>query len=222
MFSIIEHMKTNQPGDRCALISNDTIFHQPDTRELLEKHGAQLEMFKTIKALSDELSKYVWDAIKTAWDAERLQIETALNQQKDKLVEQILPLLPISKMSSSIWKSVREIKKFGISALRSVFTELPESSHQQPNVPQYERPDGSTVAISAHATAIVNAVVETHNFGMFAWLFGRGENIEETAITKDETFPQTLKLSITATVQNRTVGDFNVTGVEVENSGGLA
>jgi hypothetical protein len=39
LFSITDHMKTAQEGDRCTLVSEDGIFHKAKTRKLLENAG---------------------------------------------------------------------------------------------------------------------------------------------------------------------------------------
>ena len=96
LFSVLDHMKTADDGDRCAIVSNDKIFHAAETRKLVQLTGNRLETFKKVSALFDDLYNHVWDATRTAWRAEMSQIEVALNADKDNLLQQIFPLLKAS------------------------------------------------------------------------------------------------------------------------------
>ncbi len=39
LFSIIEHMKSADKGDRCAFISKDAVFHKAEVRAMLKDAG---------------------------------------------------------------------------------------------------------------------------------------------------------------------------------------
>jgi hypothetical protein len=215
LFSVLDHMKTADDGDRCALISNDKIFHAAETRKLVQLTGNKLETFKKVSALFDDLYNHVWDATRTAWHAEMSQIEAALNADKDNLSQQIFPLLKASDVGQRIWKRAKEVTGFSVSEFRYVLTELPESEHRPPHAETYSRPEGSEVKISAKAFAQIEAVVETTNWlGLFA--FQGMQPPDATPKIENATFTETLNVSLTGTVRIGVIGDFKVTSVEAE------
>jgi hypothetical protein len=71
LLSVLDHMKTADDGDRCALISNDKIFHAAETRKLVQLTGNRLETFKKVSALFDDLYNHVWDATRSSRPAWR-------------------------------------------------------------------------------------------------------------------------------------------------------
>ena len=125
LFAIAAHMKTADKHARYALISNDGVFQKKGCREFLEMAGVKLEMFRNVDVLFRDLFDHVWAAVRAGWDAEMKQVEVSLNEQKDALQAQIVPLLNVSKMGGSLWKTTVELKQFDIVEFRDVKTELP-------------------------------------------------------------------------------------------------
>ena len=199
LFPVLDHIRAfRMGGDRCALISNDKIFHAAETRKLVQLTGNKLETFKKVSAF-DDLYNHVWDATRTAWHAEMSQIEAALNADKDNLLQQIFPLLKASDVGQRIWKRAKEVTGFSVSKFRYVLTELPESEHRPPHAETYSRPEGSEVKISAKAFTQIEAVVETTNWlGLFA--FQGMQPPDDTPKIENATFTETLNVSLTGTV----------------------
>jgi len=215
LFTVLHHMKTATDGERCALISNDKIFHAAETHKLVQLTGTKLETFKKVSELFDDLYNHVWDATRTAWHVEMNQVEASLNADKEGLAKQIREILPTSDVGRRIWSRVKEVTGFSVTAFRYVFTELPESEHRPPHAETYNRPDGSEVKISAKAFTQIAAIVETTNwFGAFA--IGIQPQPGPTIKTEDATLTETLNVSITGTVNNGVVGEFKVTSVEAD------
>jgi hypothetical protein len=215
LFSVLDHMKTADDADRCALISNDKIFHAAETRKLVQLTGNKLETFKKVSTLFDDLYNHVWDATRTAWHAEMSQIEASLNAQKDDLSKQIFPFVKASDVGQGIWKRAKEITASSVTEFRYVLTELPESEHRPPHAETYSRPDGSEVKISAKAFTQIEAAVETTNWlGLFA--FQGMQPPDATPKMENATFTETLNLSLTGTVRTGVIGNFKVTSVEAE------
>lgn len=213
LFSIIEHLKTAQKEDRCAFISSDGVFHKAEMRKLLGQHEVPLEVFKTVSDLFDDLYSHIWEATRTAWDAERQQIETSLNEQKDKLALQIFPLLTASEVGRGLSNRTKDITGFAVSGFRFVMTELPEPECRPPHTEAYRRPGGSTVKISARASTQIDAIVETVSwYGMF--LPADLPQPDPTPKIEEKTFHEDLNVSLVGTVQNGIIGDFQVTAVE--------
>jgi hypothetical protein len=212
LFSILDHVTTAPIGERCALVTADKIFHAAETRKLI---SGRLEVFKTVKDLFEDLFNHIWAATRSAWDAEMKQVEANLNAERGELAKQIREILPASEVGQRIWKSVMDVTGFSICEFRYVFTQLPESQHRPPNVPEYKRPDGSEVKISARTTAQINAIVETTNWlGLFVFQGIQPQSAEPKA--ESAVLTENLNVSITGTVRNGVVGDFNVTGIEPE------
>lgn len=218
LFSIIDHMKTARGDDRCGLVSTDGVFQKAETRKVMERRGVKLEVFKNARAVFDELWSHVWGATRTAWDAEIQQIETSLNLQKEHLAEKVLSLISKSGLEQRIWKRAREIKRFRLTGFSLVRTELPESEHRPPNSASYARPEGSAVSISARAATEIDAVVEAFDWYSFILLgvkpLGSGEALPEPRI-EDAQLSEALNVSLTGTVHNGVIADFEVSGVDL-------
>lgn len=217
LFSIIEHMKTAKDGERCALVSEDGIFHKAETRKIFENSGVKLQLFRSRRAVFDDLYDHVWSVIRTAWQAEMNQVEVSLNEQKDQLTEQIRSLVTASGVGRSIGKQAKEIKGFKVTEFRFVRTELPEMEHRPPSAQTYARPDGSSVSISARASTQIDAVVETLNWFAMSFLIGRTLPPDEPApppTLEDAQLHEDLNVSLTGTVHDGVMGDFQVIGVE--------
>jgi hypothetical protein len=217
LFSIIDHMKTAQEGDRCALVSEDGIFHKAETRKLLENAGVKLQLFKNVRTLFNDLWDHVWEAIRTPWRAEIRQVGDSLNEQKDQLAEKIFPLLVASELGRNISKRAKEIKGFRVTEFRSAETELPASEHLPPDAATYARPEGSTVSISARASTQIDAVVETLNWFSLGFLIGQPRAPDEPPPApkiEDAQLSEALNVSLNGTVRNGVIGDFEVTDVE--------
>jgi hypothetical protein len=190
LFSVLDHMKTAPEGDRCAIISNDKMFHAAETRNLV----------------------HIWDATRAGWQAEMAQIEASLNADKEELSRQIQAILPASEVGHQIWGRVKEVTGFSVTEFRYVLTEMPESQHRPPQAETYKRPDGDEVKISAKALTKIDAIVETTN-----WLGAFAIGIQQPPITtktETTTLTETLNVSITGTVRDGIVGDFKVTSVD--------
>jgi|SRR5207249_7890860 len=202
---------------RCALLSEDGIFHKAATRTMMENSGVKLQLYKNARAVFEDLYNHVWGVIRAAWQAEMDQVEASLNEQKDQLSEQIRSLLPASEVGQSIWKRAKEIKGFTVTKFQFVRTDLPEKENLPPNATTYTRPDGSTVSISARASTQIDAVVETLNWFSMSFLIGRTPPTEEPVpppTTEDTQLHEDLNVSMAGTVRNGVIGDFQVTAVE--------
>lgn len=231
LFSVLDHMKTASESERCALISNDDVFHKSETRKLLDLNGIKLQTFKNVSDLFDDLYDHVWEATRTAWHAEMQQIEASLKAQKEELAMQIFPLLTLSEVGESSWKRAKKITGFTVIEFRNVLTELPESEHRPPRATTYMRPDGSEIKISARASVQIEAIVETTNWsGLVAALEAtleqqgiaefQGINPQPApeAKTENAAFHESLNVSLTGTVRDGAIGDFTVTGVEISRT----
>ena len=95
------------------------------------------------------------------------QVEVLLNEQKERLGEQIRPLLVPSQVGAT------EIKELTVTRFRFVNTDLPARENRPPDAASYSRPDGSTVSISALASTQIEAAVETFNLLSWYSLIGR-------------------------------------------------
>jgi hypothetical protein len=214
LFAVAAHMTTADRDARCAFISNDGVFQKKGCLDFLEQADVKLEMFRSVDSLFRDLFDHVWTAVRTGWDVEMKQVEKSLNEQKDALQAQIAPLLDISKMGRSIWKTVIELKQFDIVQFTDVKTELPATDHRPPNAAEYKRPEGSRVQISARANANVIALTEDWNiFGLFG---GYGKQEQGPARTiETNAYSESINVSIDGTVANGVVGDFKVTNADV-------
>lgn len=217
LFSIVEHMRTAQEADRCALVSADGVFHKAETRRVLERAGVRLQLFKNVRSLFDDLFSHVWEAVRTAWRAEMQQVETSLNEQKEQLSKQILPLLKPSDVGGGIGGVVKEIVGISIREFSLAQTELPESEHRPPNAQAYTRPEGSSVSLSARASMEIDAVVEKFNWFSLGLLVGQRPPLEEPPpppAMEENRLHETVTVSFTGNVQNGVIGNFRVIGVE--------
>jgi hypothetical protein len=214
LFAIASHMKTADRDERCALISNDGVFQGNGCRDFPKMADVKLEMFRSVDVLFRDLFDHVWAAVRAGWDEEMKQVEVSLNQQKEVLQAQIVPLLNISKMGGSMWKTTIELKEFEIVEFRDVKTELPPTDHRPPNTAAYKRPDGSRVQVSARASA--NVVALTENWNLLGLFSGYGkQGPEPTKTIETNAFSESINLSIDGTVSNGVVGNFKVTAAEV-------
>ena len=214
LFAVASHTKTADRDERCALISNDGVFQKKGCRDFLERAEVKLEVFRSVDILFRDLFDHVWAAVRAGWDEEMKQVEDSLNQQKEALQAQIVPLLNVSKMGGSMWKTTIELKQLEIVEFRDVKTELPPTDHRPPNTAVYKRPDGSRVQISARASA--NVVALTENWNLLGLFSGYGKQAPEPSKTiETSAFSESINLSIDGTVTNGVVGDFKVTAADV-------
>jgi hypothetical protein len=216
LFSIIEHAKMSKEGERCAFVSADAIFHTAEVKKLLATEAPNLEVFKSVESVADDLWGFVFGVLRSSWEAEMKQVEDSLNAQKEQLAEQISPLLPISDLGRGSYKNVRAILSMSIKDFSLVKTELPPSEQRPPSALEYHRPDGSSVEISAQASIDFRVMAESYN--LFASFLLAGQDytpdpappkLEETTIW------DRLKVSLIGTVMGGVVGEFQVTSVEV-------
>lgn len=215
LFSVIEHLKGKSAG-RNGFVTNDAIFHQTKTQELIAEHGATLEMFRSLDVLFDDLYDNIWDVIKSEWHNELEQINRELNAQKAALGGQILPLLRVSELAAG-YKSVKELKSLTVEAFAYARTALPSVEYRPPSVATYTRPEGSTVEITAVATVQAGVIVEQYSF--LDALLNTGPKqpqVTPDARVEEMTLSARLKVSITGIMRNARVTDFNVTDVQVE------
>jgi hypothetical protein len=212
LFSVAKHMQTAGEGDRCALISNDDIFHKEGARELLKAAGVKLEMFRKVSDLFNDLFEHVMTAIRTEWDAETNQIQASLNEQKEQMTMDIQKLLSLADIGRGLWKRTLELKTFKISEFSMVKTELPDYDYRPPHAAEYKRPEGSEVSISARATTVSDIVAETINF--INIINGTQSEDESPKMTENLTVNDTLAITLKGTVSGGKIGDFKVLSVE--------
>lgn len=161
----------------------------------------KLEIFRNVDGLFRDLFDHVWSAVRAGWGEEMKQVKVSLNQQKDVLQRQIVPLLNVSKMGGRMWKTTIELKEFEIVDFRDVKTEPPPTDHRPPNTAVYKRPDGSRVQISARASA--NVVALTENWNLLGLFSGYGkQELESTKTIETNAFNESINLSIDGTVSN--------------------
>jgi len=219
LLSVLDHMKTAAATDRCAIITADKVFQKAATKKLIQSKGCKLELFKKVGDLFSDLFSHVWDATRTAWYDEMKQIEASLNEQKDDLSQKIFASLQASEVGPAIWKRAKEVTDFTITQFLSILTELPETEHRPPNADTYKRPEGSDVKISAKVFSRTEAIVEAVNWSNLFLLSGVQSGIQPVVDTtpklEDASFHETLNVSLTGTVKNGVIGDFQVTGVEL-------
>lgn len=218
LFSIMDHIKQEggQVG-RCAFVTNDGVFHKPEMLALLKEHKVEIEMFKTAKAVFDDILPFISKPIGDEWMSEIKQIETSLNKIKDDLASQILPMLTPSDVGRRFWQTAKEIKTFNISRIYSVQTELPDSKYLPPDAPTYSRPEDDEVKISAKCDVVIGALVESYPImDAFARQYEQSEDQPPTAKIEDAILRETLNISLTGKVKDDVVQDFQVTAVQVE------
>jgi hypothetical protein len=143
------------------------------------------------------------------------QVEASLNAQKGNISQKIFAALQASEVGAASWKRAKEITGFSITEFLSILTELPELKHRPPSAETYKRPDGSPVKISAKAVSRTEAIVEAFNWSNLFAIPGMQPAIDTAAKMEEATFAETLNVSLTGTVQNGVIGDFQVTGVEL-------
>jgi PIN domain len=218
LFSIIDHIKEeSEEIGRCAFVTNDGVFHKPEMIALLKEHKVELEMFKTAKAVFDDIVPFVSKSIGDEWTEEMKQIDVRLNKIKEELGTQILPLLNPSDVRRDFWQTGKEIKTFSVKNFYSVQTELPDSKYMPPDSPIYERPEGDEVKISAKCNVVINAIVETYPIlEVFARQDEKLEDQPISAKIEEAILRPTLNISLTGKVHDHVVGDFKVTSVQVE------
>jgi hypothetical protein len=198
LFSIAKHMRTAGKDDRCAFLSNDSVFHRAGVRDLLQEAGVKVEMFRKTKDLFDDLLEHVRAAIRVAWQAEMDQVEASLNAQKNKLTSQISRLVTPSDVGRGTWKHTLEIKDFKIAEFYRAITELPESEYLPPRAAEFKRPEGSEVSISARASTVSEVLAESFNF--YGLMAGDYEVDESARVTETLTVKDTLSISLRGTI----------------------
>jgi hypothetical protein len=215
LFSILEHTKSAGAEDRCAFVTDDGVFHRPAMRDFLVGEKSTLEIVKPGKSLWEQVWEHVWGAIRTEWDRENTQVREDLENQKEQLAVQILPMLPVSELGRSAWKNVKEVTALSVREISLVRTELPDSDYRPPSAESYTRPDGSTVNISAKVDVDINAVAESYNIlNLFLAQDDRGE-IPPTPKSEQVTLHESLNVSLVGTSQGAVIGSFLVTEVQM-------
>jgi hypothetical protein len=212
LLSILGHMKSATPGERCAFVTSDGVFSKTETKELIESQGVKLEILKSVRALWEDSFNHFWPEIREKWHEEEKQIETELNQWKEDLAKQIVALLNTSDLGEQLWITAKVKKELAIKEFTMVSIELPDSAQRPPHAP-YHRREGEKVKISARATVEMDAVVERVN-----WLtvFGNlgSESIQEPPQFEQKTLSETLNVSLLGEVVEGSIRKIEVTGVE--------
>jgi len=84
-FSILAHIKSVSAEDRCIFVSADGIFHPSELEPLLSGEAPKLEMYKSLKLLSEHLLEFVRGELRAESDKESLDIVHALTAEKDAI-----------------------------------------------------------------------------------------------------------------------------------------
>jgi hypothetical protein len=213
LFSILKHIKTAAPEDRCVFVSADGIFHSTELAQLLAG-PPKLEMVKSLTALSDHLWEFVSGELRTEWDKEANQVEQDLTVQKELIAGQLLPLLSLSEVGRGTWKTVLQVINLQIKEFRYVRTELPESQYRPPWT-HYQRPEGETVKISTVAAIDFKAMARAIDL-FSAFLAAGQDTTPEPPKIEETSFSQNFNLSISGTVRKGKITDFKVVGIEPE------
>jgi hypothetical protein len=212
LFSIMEHMKSANKHDRCVFISKDAVFHKVEVRKMLADAGLVLDFFKTTGELFKDLVSHAKEVVRNAWDAEMAQVKHSLNEQRDNLAEQIISLANPSELRNTPLVRLIKIDALTLVDFHSVMTDLEQVSLGPPQV--FARDDGSAVNISVTATAEITGTVEKlelSNLFRFTTFSAPGES--ET-ITGEDTFRQSMSLSLEGVYRDGVIGNFKVLGVE--------
>jgi hypothetical protein len=212
LLSILGHIKSAAPEERCAFVTNDGVFSKSETRELIESQGVKLEIFKSVRALWEDSFNHLWPEIRIKWHEEEKQIETELNQRKDDLAKGIVALLNTSDLGEQLWITAKVKKGTSVREFYMVSIELPDSAQRPPHAP-YHRRDGEKVKISARAAVEMEAVVEKTNWLTVFGGFG-AETIKEPPQFEQKTLSETLNVSLLGEVVEGTISKIEVTGVE--------
>lgn len=216
LYSVIEHLKSKKDDERNAFVSNDGTFHRPGIKEVVEKSGVTLELYKDVSDVWKDMFDHIWENIRTEWDAENEQIKLYLNENKDALVPQILSLLPVSELVAG-YRSVKEVRKLKVVEFSYAISTLPASNNRPPASPQYQRPNGSAVQISAGASVQVDVRAERLSFLDMLLNATPNQSTEPPPPRLEETtLVASLKLSITGTVHDGAVTNFQITDVQIE------
>jgi len=214
LYSILAHLKSAAPDDRCVFLSADSIFRSPELAHILNEKAPKLEICKSLEEISDHLIEFVKGELRTEWDKESLQVEQDLTAQKDGISEQILPLLQLSDLGRGTWKTVVHVTFMEIREFRYVRTELPPTGSMPP-WSQYKRQDGESVKISATASFDFKALSKTIDF--YTAMLGAGQDYVPPPPKIEETsFSQSMSLSITGTFKDGKIGKFKVVSVEAD------
>lgn len=212
LLSIIGHMKSTTPEERCAFVTSDGVFNKAEIRELIESQGVKLEILKSVRALWEDSFNHFWPEIREKWREEEKQIETELNQRKEDLAKQIVALLNASDLGEQLWITAKVKKDIIVKEFTMVSIELPDSAQRPPHAP-YHRREGEKVKVSARATVEMDAVVEKVN-----WLtvFGSlgSERIQEPPQLEQKILSEMLNVSLLGEVVEGTIRKIEVTGVE--------
>jgi hypothetical protein len=216
ILSIIEHLRSTTAGDRNSFVSSDGVFRKPETRELIERHGVNLEIFKEADDLWKSLFEHIWEAIRIEWSAEIKQIRDALDAAKETLAIQLLPMLPTAEIGG--YKTIKEVKALRIKRFSHVVTVLPEQDQRPPVAQTYKRAEGSTVQISANAE--IELDIKVQKFSLTDYLLNLNTQGVETqfpvARIEDMTINPIIKLSLTGEMHEGIVTNFKITDVQVE------
>jgi hypothetical protein len=216
LLSILGHMKSAAPGERCAFVTNDGVFSKTETRDLIESQGVKIEIFKTIRALWEDSFNHFWPEIREKWQEEEKYIESELNQRKDDLAKEIVALLNTSDLGEQLWIAAKVKKGFSVREFNMVSIELPDLAQRPPHAP-YHRVDGEKVKISARATVQMEAIVEKVNWLTVFGGFG-SERIQEPPQFEQKILSETLNVSLLGEIVEGAIKKIEVTGVERSRS----
>lgn len=213
LLSILGHMKSAAPGERCAFVTSDSVFSKAETRELIESQGVKLEILKSVRALWEDSFNHFWPEIREKWHEEERQIEAELNQRKDDLAREIVALLNASDLGAQLWITAKVRKGISVREFSMVSIELPDSGQRPPHA-RYHRRDGEKVKISARATVEMEAVVEQFNWLTAFGGLGSERIVQEPPKFDEKTLSETLNVSLLGEVVDGVIQKIEVTGVE--------
>ena len=170
LFSVIDHVKSAQKGERCAFVSADDVFQKAEMRKLFEHYGIELEIYKNANALFDDLWDHIWGEVKEGLNREAAQITALLENAKDQIAEQIQTFLKPSDISVGLFNRTTAINNLKIDKFGPVYPDIPPSENRPP-ASHYGRPEGGEVKITTSVTAEVDATVETQTYSFLGSLF---------------------------------------------------
>ena len=115
LLSILEHLK-DAPSGRFALATSDGIFQKPEVGELVKAHGVELEIFKTSRALFDELWNHVWSTVREEWQKEMDGVKAYLEAQKKQLAQAVDPEIPVfhAETLDDVLSSSLSVRRFSM------------------------------------------------------------------------------------------------------------
>jgi hypothetical protein len=157
--SILDHMKTAQPDDRCAFVSDDDVFQKTEIRSMIQERRLNLEIIKSPGLVQEDMWDHMWGEAKEAHKIEAEAITAELNASKEEYARQLKDILLPSQIRTGFFQSAVAINRLTILEIGSVYPDFPPHGHVPPN--QYSRPEGSNVRITTTINVDVRVLVAT-------------------------------------------------------------